>query len=147
MAEFRLVHENIAALPQETRQAFIWDKIIYANPIKDVDTLVELDPYKPLVTYDNYAEIAKLKKHAPHAGLVLRIRVPNTGAVVELSSKFGASSGEAVDLIKSAFDAGLTVEGLSFHVGSQSTNFANYFQALAPSPPTFEEAHTPCYTQ
>ena len=56
--------------------------------------------------------------------------MPNTGAVVELSSKFGAVGGEAVDLIKAAFDAGLTVEGLSFHVGSQCTNFTNYVQAL-----------------
>jgi len=147
MAEFRLVHENIKHLPAGERQAFIWDKIIYANPIKDVATLVELDAYKPLVTYDNHAEIIKLKKYAPHAGLVLRIRVPNTGAVVELSSKFGASSGEAVDLIKSAFDAGLTVEGLSFHVGSQSTNFANYVQALSLASSIFEEAHARGYPQ
>ncbi len=119
MAEFHMVHENIKSLPAKERQDFIWDKIIYANPIKDIETLVELDPYKPLVTYDNRAEIAKLKKYAPHAGLILRMRVPNTGAVVELSSKFGASSGEAVDLIEAAFEAGLTVEGLSFHVGSQ----------------------------
>jgi len=147
MAEFKLVHDNIKHLPARERQDFIWDKIIYANPIKDVATLEELDPYKPLVTYDNHAEILKLKKHAPRAGLILRIRVPNTGAVVELSSKFGASGGEAVDLIKAAFDAGLTVEGLSFHVGSQSTNFANYVQALTLSAAIFEEAHARGYPQ
>ncbi len=141
MAEFRLAYENIKHLPPKERQDFIWDKIIYANPIKDIATLVELDPYKPLVTYDNHAEIEKLKKYAPHAGLILRIRVPNTGAVVELSSKFGAGSGEAVDLIESAFAAGLTVEGLSFHVGSQCTNFANYVQALNLSASIFAEAH------
>lgn len=147
MAEFRLVYENIRKLPPRKRQDFIWDKIIYANPIKDVATLVELDPYKPLVTYDNQAEIGKLKRYAPHAGLLLRIRVPNTGAVVELSSKFGAASGEAVDLIQSAFEAGLTVEGLSFHVGSQSTNFANYVQAIQLAAAIFEEAHDRGYSQ
>lgn len=147
MAEFRTVHENIKHLPAKERQNFIWDKIIYANPIKDVATLVELDPYKPLVTYDNLAEIGKLKQHAPHAGLVLRIRVPNTGAVVELSSKFGASGGEAVDLIQAAFEAGLTVEGLSFHVGSQSTNFSNYVQALHLAAEIFREAHARGFPQ
>jgi ornithine decarboxylase len=147
MAEFRLVHENIKKLPAKERQAFIWDKIIYANPIKDIATLEELNQYKPLVTYDNTAEIAKLKKYAPKAGLVLRIRVPNTGAVVELSSKFGAHGGEAVDLIKEAFDSGLTVEGLSFHVGSQSTNFSNYIAALQLSAKIFEEAHARGYPQ
>lgn len=140
LAEFELVHENIKSLPAKQRQDFIWDKIIYANPIKDKNTLQELNPYKPLVTYDNHIEIEKLKKYAPQAGLVLRIKVPNTGAVVELSSKFGAASGEAVDLIDAAFDAGLTVEGLSFHVGSQCTNFANYVQALQLSKSIMEEA-------
>ena len=48
-----------------------------------------MDQYKPLVTYDNMDEIHKVRRYAPHAGLVLRIKVPNTGAMVELSSKFG----------------------------------------------------------
>lgn len=147
MAEFRLVYENIKRLPAKERQDFIWDKIIYANPIKDPRTLVELDKYKPLVTYDNLVEVGKIKQYAPRAGLVLRIRVPNTGAVVELSSKFGAAGGEAFDLIQAAFDAGLTVEGLSFHVGSQCTNFANYVQALQLSANIFEEAHSRGYPQ
>ncbi len=60
MPEFMLVHENIKDLPAKQRQDFIWDKIIYANPIKDKRTLTELDQYKPLVTYDNLAEIGKL---------------------------------------------------------------------------------------
>ena len=139
--EFRRVYENIKSLPPKQRQDFIWDKIIYANPIKDNQTLAELDPYKPLMTYDNFAEIEKIKKHSPRAGLILRLRVPNTGAVVELSSKFGAGSGESVDLIEAAFTAGLTVEGLSFHVGSQCTNFTNYTQALNLAAGIFKEAH------
>ncbi len=82
------------------------------------------------MTYDNAAEIGKVRKYAPHAGLVLRLKVPNTGAMVELSSKFGADAGEAVDLIRAARDANLVVEGLSFHVGSQTTHFENSVQAL-----------------
>jgi ornithine decarboxylase len=140
MPEFRLVHENIKHLPAKERQDFIWDKIIYAHPIKANETLRELDQYKPLVTYDNYEEIGKVRKYAPHAGLVLRIKVPNTGAMVELSSKFGADPGEAVNLIQAAHDAGLTVEGISFHVGSQTTNFQNYVQALQVAAGIFREA-------
>jgi ornithine decarboxylase len=138
--EFKLVHENIKDLPDKARQDFIWDKIIYANPIKAVETLRELDPYKPLVTYDNYEEIRKVKKYAPHAGMVLRLKVPNTGAMVELSSKFGANPGDAVNLIEATEQAGLTVEGLSFHVGSQTTNFQNYVQALNMAADIFKEA-------
>ena len=130
VAEFLTVHENIKDLPDEQRQDFIWDRIIYANPIKATETLEQLDPYKPLVTYDNHEEVIKIARHAPHAGLVLRLRVPNTGSMVELSSKFGALPGEAVDLIAFAHNNKLEVEGLSFHVGSQCTNVQNYIQAL-----------------
>ena len=144
--EFELVYQNIRALPPKERQDFIWDKIIYANPIKAVETLRALDPYKPLVTYDNLAEIGKIRKHAPQAGLVLRLKVPNTWAMVELSSKFGCPPGEAVDLIEAAHAAGLTVEGLSFHVGSQTTNFQNYTQALELAAGVFREARLRGYT-
>ena len=140
MPEFMIVHEYIKNMPDKKRLAWIWDKIIYANPIKPVETLKELDQYRPLVTFDNLEEIHKIKKHAPHAGLCLRIRVPNTGAVVELSSKFGASPGEAVDLILEAVKQGLGVEGLSFHVGSQTTNFENYVQAINLAADIFKEA-------
>ena len=140
--EFMIVYENIKALPEKERQDFIWDKIIYANTIKQTKTLGELDPYKPLVTYDNIDELKKIKEHCPHAGVVLRIRVPNTGSMVELSSKFGAHPGEAVDFILEAFNAGLVVEGLSFHVGSQCNNFENYMQALQLSASIFKESES-----
>jgi len=142
MPEFMIVHENIKDMPKKERQDWIWDKIIYANTIKPIDTLEALDKYKPLVTFDNAEEIKKIQEHAPHAGLVLRIRVPNTGSMVELSSKFGAHPGEAVDLIMTAFDAGLEVEGLSFHVGSQCTNFENYVTALQLSSDIINEVET-----
>jgi ornithine decarboxylase len=142
MPEFMIVYENIRNMPKKERQDWIWDKIIYANTIKPVETLEALDKYKPLVTFDNAEEIKKIKEHAPHAGLVLRIRVPNTGSMVELSSKFGAHPGEAVDLIMDAFNKGLVVEGLSFHVGSQCTNFENYITALQLSSDIISEVET-----
>ena len=140
MQEFHTVHQFIEDLPKKARQDFIWDKIIYANPIKPTETLRELDQYRPLVTYDNHEEVKKIAKHAPHAGLALRIRVPNTGSMVELSSKFGALPGEAVELIEYAHEHDLVVEGLSFHVGSQCTNPQNYIQALHLCAGVFAEA-------
>jgi ornithine decarboxylase len=140
VAEFMTVHDCIKHLPAKQRQDFIWDRIIYANPIKAVETLEKLDPYKPLVTYDNHEEVLKIARYAPHSGLVLRLRVPNTGSMVELSSKFGALPGEAVDLIAFAHNNNLVVEGLSFHVGSQCTNPQNYVQALHLSAGIFAEA-------
>src|SRR6202166_1795612 len=140
MAEFLTVHEKIKHLTAKQRQDFIWDRIIYANPIKAIETLERLDPYKPLVTYDNLEEVIKIARYAPHSRLVLRLRVPNTGSIVELSSKFGALPGEAVDLIAFAHNNKLEVEGLSFHVGSQCTNPTNYSQALHLAAGIFSEA-------
>jgi len=140
LPEFKSVYRFIKPMPDKERQDWIWDKIIYANPIKTNEALEELNKYRPLVTYDNYEEIKKIKKHAPQAGLALRLKVANTGAMVELSSKFGAAPGEAVDLILAADRAGLVVEGLSFHVGSQTTNFENYVQAINLAANIFKEA-------
>ena len=140
LPEFMLVHENIKHLPKKEKQDFIWDKIIYANTIKPSHVLAKLNCYKVLVTFDNIEELKKIKKHAPDVGLVLRLRVPNTGSMVELSSKFGAHPGEAVDLIAEAINLGLGVEGISFHVGSQCNNFDNYIQALNVSHSIFKEA-------
>jgi ornithine decarboxylase len=138
--EFMLVYENIRHLPPKEQQDFIWDKIIYANPTKPKETLQQLNQYKPLVTFDNITELKKIKQYAPQAGVVARIRVPNTGSMVELSSKFGCDPGEAVDLIQAAFGMGLVAEGISFHVGSQCTNFQNFVQALEISAAVMNES-------
>lgn len=145
MPEFNIVYQYIKDMPAKKRQDWIWDKIIYANPIKANETLTELDQYKALVTFDNAEEIRKIRKHAPNSGLALRLKVPNTGAMVELSSKCGAAPGEAVDLILEADKAGLVVEGLSFHVGSQTTNFENFVQAINLAADIFDEARTRGY--
>src|SRR3954463_16524476 len=73
LPEFMTVYENIKKLPPKAQQDFIWDKIIYANPTKPKETLLALDKYKPLVTFDNLTEIEKIRKYAPHAGVVLRL--------------------------------------------------------------------------
>jgi len=145
MPEFLIVHKFIEGLPAVKRQHFIWDKIIYSHPVKDIDTLRQLDQYKPLVVYDNVDEVKKIKQYAPQAGLVLRLKVPNTGSMVELSSKFGCAPADAVDLIAAGFDAGLVVEGIAFHVGSQCTNFENYMQSLEIAAAVFDESWTRGY--
>ncbi len=140
LPEFMLVQENIKHLSEKEQEDFIWNKIIYANTIKPAEVLAKLNNYKILVTFDNIEELKKIKKHSPDVGLILRIRVPNTGSMVELSSKFGAHPGEAVDLIAEAINLGLGVEGISFHVGSQCNNFDNYSQALNFASSIFKEA-------
>jgi ornithine decarboxylase len=140
ISEFLQVYRLIKNWNKKDAHFFIWDKIIFSNTIKPEETLKELKPYKPLVAYDNIDELIKIKKFCDIAGLILRVKVPDTGSMVEMSGKFGAAPGEAVDLIKSAIDLGLNVEGLSFHVGSQCTNFSNYVDAFSIASGIFEEA-------
>ena len=128
--EFMQVYQYIKHFDRKEKKDFVWDKIIFSNTIKERTTLAKIKQYKPLVTYDNNAELIKLKRHCDTAGLVLRLKVPDTGSQVEMASKFGAEPGDAQQLIKEAFDMGLKVEGVSFHVGSQCTNFDNYTVAL-----------------
>ena len=129
--EFMQIYKYIKHFEEKEKDFFIWDKIIFSNTIKDRETLGRIKRYRPLVTYDNRDELKKIKEHCDTAGLVLRLKVPDTGSQVEMSSKFGAEPGEADHLIRQAFDAGMVVEGLSFHVGSQCTNFDNFTAALA----------------
>jgi len=128
--EFMQVYQHIKHFERKEKKHYIWDKIIFSNTIKDKTTLAKIKQYKPLVTFDNNAELVKLKHHCETAGLVLRLKVPDTGSQVEMASKFGAEPGDAQLLIQQAFDMGLNVEGVSFHVGSQCTNFDNYTVAL-----------------
>ena len=128
--EFMQIYEYIKHFREKDKDFYIWDKIIFSNTIKDRETLRKIKRYRPLVTYDNKDELKKIKENCDTAGLVLRLKVPDTGSQVEMSSKFGAELAEAYNLVKQAFDLGLVVEGLSFHVGSQCTNFDNYTSAL-----------------
>jgi len=143
--EFRQIYEYLKHFEEKDKDFFIWDKIIFSNTIKDRETLRKIKRYRPLVTYDNSDELMKIKEHCDTAGLVLRLKVPDTGSQVEMSSKFGAEPGDADNLIRQAFDAGLVVEGLSFHVGSQCTNFDNYTAALAITSDIFHDARKKGY--
>jgi ornithine decarboxylase len=141
-SEFMQVYEYIKHFEKDAKHFYIWDKIIFSNTIKDRDTLRKIKRYRPLVTFDNSDEIVKIKEHCSTAGLVLRLKVPDIGSQVEMSSKFGAEPAEAYDLLDEASGLGMTVEGLSFHVGSQCINFDNYTAALEITAEIFHGART-----
>ena len=141
LQEFQSVMDNIPKkdLRGGKKKEFIWNKIIVANTIKPVETLRKIRKFNTLMTYDNYDELDKIKKYCPDAGLICRIKVQNVGSMVELSSKFGVEPGDAPNLISRALELGLSVEGLSFHVGSQCCNIENYINALEASAEIFKE--------
>lgn len=145
LSEFMQVYEYLHAMEESEKDFYIWDKIVFSNTIKDFETLDSIKRYKPLMTYDNAFELRKIKEHCDSAGLVLRMKVPDTGSQVEMGSKFGCEPGDAMALIDEAADLGLTVEGLSFHVGSQCTNFDNYLAAMQITSEIFQDARKKGY--
>lgn len=116
-------------------------KIIFANTIKSAEDIMFTKKRRVrLMTFDNEPELYKLAKYYPGAHVLVRIKVTNQGSVVELSLKFGADSDQAFYLLRKAKTLGLVPMGVSFHVGSQSTNVENYIQALEITSGIFKEA-------
>lgn len=115
--------------------------IIFANTIKSKEDLVTARKRRvKLMTFDNEPELYKIAESFPGAHVLLRLRVANRGSVVQLSLKFGAEPEQAVYLLRKAKNLGLVPKGVSFHVGSQSTNVENYLQALEITANIFQEA-------
>jgi ornithine decarboxylase len=137
--EFMIVYNAIQGNSKEKKR-FMNKNVIYANPVKRIDSLKKLDNYFLQMTFDNYVEIEKIAKYCKNSRLILRIDVPNIGSVVELSTKFGAPQDICIDLIKHANKLGFKVEGLSFHVGSQCSNFNNYVEAFKIAHDLFKQA-------
>lgn len=115
-------------------------RIIFANTIKSVEDIKYAKRRRVgLMTFDSEPELYKIAEHYPRARVLLRIKVANEGSVVELSLKFGSDSDQGFYLLRKAKALGLVPMGISFHVGSQSTNVENYLQALEITGKIFDE--------
>lgn len=92
----------------------------YANGVRDF-------------SFDCAEELQKLLEETGYAGdlnLHLRLALPKGDAVMPLSGKFGAGAEEAVELLQTA-RRHASMLGLTFHVGSQCLNTAEYGRAFA----------------
>ena len=116
-------------------------RMVYANPIKPVHG-IETARRAGILNYmvDSMPEIEKMAKTAPGAGVLVRVRMQNPEALIDLNKKFGAEPDDVINLLKKARDCGLDVAGLAFHVGSQATHVAAYKNALKVCRSLFDEA-------
>ncbi len=121
-------------------------RLLYANPFK---TAAGLDACREAgvtrFTFDSASELTKIAQSCPGASVLLRVRIDNTGALVDLNKKFGASPSETVSLLKLAGDVGLNPVGLCFHVGSQTTSAEPYIRALTQCRELFDQARAAGY--
>ncbi len=117
------------------------DRLIYANPIKTGTGLKACnDSGVYRMTFDSEAEIKKIAATCPGATVLLRLRIDNAKAHVDLNKKFGAPADKALDLLKAAKEAGLDAAGIAFHVGSQTVLADPYLEALDLVRRIYEEA-------
>ncbi|MCM8764284.1 MAG: type III PLP-dependent enzyme [Candidatus Omnitrophica bacterium] len=117
------------------------EKLIFANTVKSPEALkYAAKNGVDLMTFDSEYELAKIARFCPGARVIVRIKVPNVGSVVELSLKFGVEPADAIALLIKAIKLGLKPAGVSFHVGSQCTEVSNFIEALELASIIFHDA-------
>jgi ornithine decarboxylase len=124
-----------------TEMGIASERMVYANPVKTASGLKvakETGVYK--FTFDSGSEIPKMAKAIPGGTVLLRVRVDNPKALVDLNKKFGAHPEDVLPLLELARQHGLDVAGLCFHVGSQSSSADAYLEALEMFRGLFDQA-------
>ena len=107
-------------------------RISFGNTIKkQVDIEWAWAKGVKLYAFDCEAELVKLAQAAPGASVFCRILVKGEGARWPLSKKFGCSPELGVELLRKAKALGLDPYGVSFHVGSQQTDPAQWEHPIA----------------
>ena len=118
------------------------DRLIFANTVKRPDALqFARAAGVELVTFDNEPELYKIAKYAPGCRVLARIKVSNLGSIVELSLKFGCDADQVVPLLFKAKALGLQPHGISFHVGSQCTDYGTFHRAFETVASIVQEAN------
>lgn len=104
---------------------------IHTHPIKrDADIRDALEYGCNVFVVDNLNELAKFKAYSEEVELLVRLSFRNSEAFADLSKKFGCSPEQALTIIATAQAWNIRIKGLSFHVGSQTTNPHKYVEAI-----------------
>ncbi|GFR47866.1 hypothetical protein Agub_g9675, partial [Astrephomene gubernaculifera] len=117
------------------------ERIIFAHPCKrGCDFRYAREHGIEFTTFDTLSELQKIAEQDPGMRLVLRIRADDPGARVPLGLKYGAEVGEAGGLLAAARQLGLSVCGVSFHVGSAAKDLATFSNAIENARKVFDQA-------
>ena len=104
---------------------------IHTHPIKrDSDIHYALEYGCVVFVVDNINELEKFIPYRDHVEILVRLSFRNNEAYSDLSKKFGCSPDQAIDIMQTARDLGIRIKGLSFHVGSQTTNPDKFVTAI-----------------
>ncbi|CAN8140735.1 type III PLP-dependent enzyme [Thiomicrorhabdus sp. 6S2-11] len=110
------------------------ERCIHTHPIKkdkEIKRALEFGCSRFVV--DNFSEMQKFYPYAGQVELIIRVSFRSPQAVVDLSRKFGCTLEELPLLVNDATEHGISVVGLSFHVGSQSMSPMTHVNAVRSS--------------
>ena len=107
------------------------DRIIYAHPCKPNSHIrhARREGVKKM-TFDSVDELLKIKAIFPEAELILRILTDDSSSHYPFQNKFGAPLNYVSQLFQTARTLGLSLVGVSFHVGSGATDPAVFVTAV-----------------
>lgn len=106
-------------------------RTIHTHPIKsDREIKAALRYGCSTFVVDNPTELEKFMPYRHRVQLLLRLSFCNASAIVDLSKKFGCIPDQALWLLQKAKQLGITVKGLSFHIGSQNRDALKHASAI-----------------
>jgi ornithine decarboxylase len=104
---------------------------IHSHPIKSPHEIKDaIGAGVEIFVVDNPDEIEKFRGYIGKVKLLIRFKVINKKAVVNLSYKFGCAPEEVIPLAEKIREYGLEYHGLAFHVGSQCATNEAYLEAI-----------------
>jgi len=107
-------------------------RCIHTHPVKrDSDIRTALGFGVRTFVADNPDEIRKFARYRNRVSLLIRVAFRSPDATCDLSRKFGCEPEAVAALLRLAADERIDVEGLSFHVGSQTATPAMYVEAIS----------------
>ncbi|KAJ5198903.1 hypothetical protein N7491_000530 [Penicillium cf. griseofulvum] len=116
-------------------------RILFANPCKAPAAVAFAREVGVLrTTFDNIDELDTINAHMPEAQLLLRIYANDEGAFICLGEKFGAQLDTTEELLSRAWELGLNVIGVSFHVGTGATNPESFCKGIKDARLAFSQA-------
>jgi len=110
------------------------DQCIHTHPIKkdkEIKRAIEFGCTRFVV--DNAEELKKFYPYAEKVELIIRLSFRSPQAIVDLSRKFGCTLEELPEMVEQARENGISVVGLSFHVGSQTMSPMTHVNAVRSS--------------
>jgi ornithine decarboxylase len=125
LAELGCRFEIASAAELELLQALLVEprEVLFSNPVK---TPAHIRAARTAgvhrFAFDSAAELDKIGTNAPGASVYVRISTTNTESQVPSEGKFGVDLGAAGRLLRDAAARGLDPYGVTFHVGSQTTD-------------------------